>query len=79
MSKLKQHLRNLRESFWFTPSLIVTGSIVLAVSDDLPSRSGLEAKMGVLAASLIAAVAGYLFPRLGSVGPKTPQSNGNES
>jgi len=43
MSRLKQLLRNLRGSFWFVPSLIVAGSIVLAVSDDLPSRSGLEA------------------------------------
>ncbi len=49
MSRLKQHLRNLRGSFWFTPSLIVAGNIVLAVSDDLPSRSGLEANAHALA------------------------------
>ncbi len=57
----------------FTVALFITG---LAFTDKLLIE---EAKMGVLAASLIAAVAGYLFLRLGSVGPKTPQSNGNAS
>ena len=79
MSRLKQHLRNLRGSFGFTPSVIVAGSIVLGVSDDLLCRSGLEAKIDVLVASLITAVPGYLFLRLGSVGSKTPQPNGNAS
>jgi len=57
----------------FTVAVFITG---LAFTDKLLIE---EAKMGVLVASLIAAVAGYLFLRLGSVGPKTPPSNGNES
>jgi hypothetical protein len=32
MNKLKQFWSNLRSSFWFLPSLIVAGSIVLAVA-----------------------------------------------
>jgi len=57
----------------FTVALFITG---LAFTDKLLIE---EAKVGVLAASLIAAVAGYLFLRLGSVGQKTPQPDGNES
>lgn len=57
----------------FTMALFITG---LAFTDKLLIE---EAKVGVLAASLIAAVGGYLFLRLESVGQKTPQLNGNES
>ena len=32
MNRFKQLWSNLRSSFWFVPSLIVTGSIVLAVA-----------------------------------------------
>ncbi len=45
MSRLKRLLRNLRGSFWFIPSLIVAGSIVLAVvlidADSAGSRAWL--------------------------------------
>jgi uncharacterized membrane protein len=32
MNKLKQIMSNLRSSFWFTPSLIVTASLAFAVA-----------------------------------------------
>jgi len=57
----------------FTVALFITG---LAFTDKLLIE---EAKVGVLSASLIAALAGYVFLRLMSDGQKKSQPNGNES
>jgi len=49
MTRLKRLLSDLRGSVRFVPSRIVAGSIVLALSDGLPSRSGLDANAQALA------------------------------